>query len=258
MASLMLRQFYKFILVSLWINAMCFLPAVYANTKNNNLSSENHRNLYLYAKTAFLRPQTSLDLNRAINDEDYQISFSTLLGKNDNRFQLLMKKARVDRETGTDGNIDFFYWRLIHSFWAIKGGGNLVFDSGESPYLQPGIGIEGSLFFLINADLRMYIRKGSYKFDFDFNRTARIYNKLFLNITLRSIWATKKIISDTVGSGLNEIELSVQPYYVLSHWLSIYLKYEYDQYVGNTKTMVRASGDVSSNNDIRIGFVLSF
>ena len=263
MSKIMLKYFYRLIFGFLGISFLLHLTFINAKTAEqdihrSNKTEQTEKDLYRYSKSAVLRQATTLDLNRALNDDDYLISFGSLLGKGYNRFQILMKETRIDNDTGTDGDTDFFYWRLISPYWAIKGGGNLVYNSGSNTYFQPGIGLEGTLPYSINVDFRIYLRKGSFKFDLDFNRTTHLYKKLFLNITMRSIWATKKIIEDEVGSGLNELQIEIQPYYVLTHWLSIYLEYKYDQYVGNSKTLQRSSGDETSSNDIRLGLMLSF
>jgi len=254
----MLKHFYRLIVTFIGIGFLLYFSCINARTQEIKPSNKTEQDIHRYSKSAVLRPQTTLNVNRALNDDDYLVSFSSLLGKGYNRFQILMKETKIDNDDGTDGDTDFFYWRLVSPFWAIKGGGNIVYDSGSNTYFQPGIGLEGTFPFSINVDFRIYSRKGSFKFDLDFNRATRLYKKLFLNITMRSIWATKKIIEDEVGSGLNEIQIEIQPYYALTHWLSIYLEYKHDQYLGNSKTIVRSSGDETSNNDIRLGLVLSF
>jgi len=214
---------------------------------------------YLYPRLETWRSAMTLDANRKINDNSYELSFLSFLGKDYNRFQMQIKETEIENgDITNDGNVDLFYWRLIRPFWAIKGGANIVFNTGESSYIQPGIGLEGVTPFFIDTDLRIYMHKSSFKFDLDLNRAIHVYRKLFLSFDLRSIWATKKIIENNIGSGLNRIEIEVEPYYVLTPSMSIYLQYAHEQYFGELKEILLSRSDKTTDNAIKLGLRLFF
>jgi FtsP/CotA-like multicopper oxidase with cupredoxin domain len=215
---------------------------------------------YLYPNLETLRAATILDVNRNLRtNNDYEISLLSLIGKDYNRFQVQVKEAEIDDGVVTNqGDVDLFYWRLISQFWAVKGGANIVFNAGASPYIQPGIGLEGTMPFFIDTDLRIYLHKGSFKLDLELNRAIHIYRSFFIDFGFRSIWATKKVAENNIGSGLNESFIEIQPTYVITPWLSLYLQYEYDQYFGDLKRILRSQGSDTSDHAINLGLILSF
>jgi FtsP/CotA-like multicopper oxidase with cupredoxin domain len=217
----------------------------YKNAKNIPKYLAGHKPAW-YAKT-------HMDIGGDFYREIYKGTINTLIGSDTNKFQLHVKDAEIKKGKTERANADFFYWHLIDQFWAIKGGINYTYRPSGKPYLQPGIGVEGLMPFFIETDLRTYLRKGSIKFDLQFNRHTHIYRRLFLNIGLRSIFATKTVSEDMIGHGLNEIEVEIGPHLLLSSNFSLFAEYEYLSYYGKLKQLRAKKNELDKETAFFIG-----
>ncbi len=189
-------------------------------------------------------------------DNLYKGSLKALIGYDQNKLQLYTHEVEFKDDKAEQADLDIFYWRSLGQFWAIKGGANYVYRPAVDPYLQPGIGIEGLLPFFIETNLRSYFHGNSFKFDFDFERETHLYKKLFLNVGMRSILATKTVTKDEIGSGLNETEWFVGPEVVLNPKISIFAKFEQNSFYGIRKKMRLKDGETSKENEWLLGFSL--
>lgn len=200
----------------------------------------------------------NLDLAGDFFNNIYQATYVGLFGPDYDKLQLKMKEAEMDDGALNNADLDIFYWHLISQFWAIKGGANYVYRPAHTPYWQPGVGIEGTMPFFIETDLRAYLHDGSVKFDLELTRNTHIDRKFFIGTSIRAITATKTITEDEIGSGINEMEYSVRPFYQLTPNIAPYFEYEYTQYLGPLRNIRKANGEGTSENAYFLGVSLLF
>jgi hypothetical protein len=118
------------------------------------------------------------------------------------------------------------------------------------------VGIEGLFPFFIETNLRSYYHRGSLKFDIAFKRETHIYRKLFLNVGVRGIFATKTVTKDEVGNGLNLTEWLIGPEFILTPRISIFAEYEQNLFHGSRKKIRANKGESGKENEFLIGFAL--
>lgn len=187
-----------------------------------------------------------------------QATFNALIGTDDNKLNLYSNEAEIKNGIVQNADVDIFYWHAISEFWAIKGGANYVYRPAETPYLQPGIGIEGLMPYFIDTNIRSYVNEGSVKLDAEFSRDTQITNNFFIRAGIRSILATKTITDDQVGSGINDMEYTLRPYYRLMPGLDIYAQYQHTNYYGATKTIFQSIDRAGYDNTYTMGFSVLF
>lgn len=185
-----------------------------------------------------------------------QVTFKYMYGSDYNKLQLYTNEAEMDRGTVENADMDIFYWHNISQFWAIKGGVNYFYRPADTPYLQPGVGIEGLMPFFIDTDLRVYNHAGSTKADLQLGRDTQITNRFFVGLELRGIAATKTLTNDDIGSGLNQLEYTIKPFYQLNPNLALYVQYEYTRYYGETRNLIEADGQSGNQAQWTVGFKL--
>ncbi len=199
-----------------------------------------------------------LDINGDFINNSYEGSLRVMFGSDYNKFQFNLEDADIKSGKVEQANVDLFYWRLISQFWAIKGGANYVYRPANKPYWQPGVGIEGIMPYFIQTDLRAYLHKGSVKFDLDLMRDTQLAHNLYLRIDLSSIFATRTIEGDSIGSGLNNLQWTFQPYYQINSNLTVYLQYEYIHNYGELRKILNTKGEPASEGRFSIGLDLLF
>ena len=168
--------------------------------------------------------------------------FKSLIGYDYNKFEINSNDFELTKGIVEDANVDLFYWHLISQFWAIKGGANYTYRPAKTPYWQPGIGIEGLLPYFIDTDARLYAHDGSYKFDLQLSRDTQITNRFFVRTGLEAILATKTIANDNIGSGLNQMQYTIRPYYQLNPSWAIYTEFNYSYDYGALANIDAESG----------------
>ena len=188
----------------------------------------------------------------------YQATFNGLIGTDDNKLNLYSNEASIKDGSVENTDLDIFYWHAISEFWAIKGGANYVYRPATTPYLQPGIGIEGLAPYFINTNIRSYFSDGSAKLDVDLFRDTQLTNNFYLRLGLRSIMATKTLDDEDVGSGINDIEYTVRPYYRLTPWLALYIQYQHTDYYGDLSTIRQNNSESTAENTLTIGLSTLF
>lgn len=201
---------------------------------------------------------TKLDVSGDPFRNIYFGNLDTLIGPDYNKLQFYSEDAEINEGRVEDFDLDMFYWRLVSQFWAVKGGINYVYRPADTPYFQPGIGIEGLMPFFIDTNLRIYWHDGSTKFDLQLGRDTQLTNNFFLRLAIRLIVATKTVVQDQIGSGLNEFRLKVRPYYRLTPHVSIYAEYELEDYYGVRRQLRLADGESAKQNTITLGLSFLF
>lgn len=185
-------------------------------------------------------------------------TFKGLYGPDYNKLELFMNDAEIQKGTVENADLDIFYWHLIDQFWAIKGGINYYYRPSDTPYFQPGVGIEGMMPYFIETDLRAYYHDGSFKLDLEFDRDTQITNNFFIKAAIRSILATKTVAEDEIGSGLNQMRFIVAPFYRIKPGLNIVMEYEHERDYGAFKDLRQAEGESTTQDTLTFGFALLF
>ncbi|PCI37760.1 MAG: copper oxidase, partial [Thiotrichales bacterium] len=199
-----------------------------------------------------------LELSGDFIHHTYEISLNTLIGSDYNKLQLYARDIEIENGKLTHANIDVFYWRLISQFWAIKGGVNYVYRPSSKPYIQPGIGIVGLMPYFIKTNIRTYLHHGSTKLDIQLERNTQITHRIFLKLNVEGVLATKTIAKDEIGSGLNSLQWTIQPYYQLNSNVALYLQYKHTNYYGALRNILANEGAPTREDIYSLGLELLF
>lgn len=159
-----------------------------------------------------------LDIGIGIIKNTQAFSFEFLFGSDYNKLQLFANDAEIRNGIIETADLDVFYWHSISEFWAIKGGINYVYRPATTPYLQPGIGIEGLMPYFINTDIRLYYHNNNIKLDIELARDTQITNNFFIRTGFRSIFGSEK-----------QLRYTLRPYYRLGTSFVLFTEYEYER-----------------------------
>lgn len=187
-----------------------------------------------------------------------ELTFKGLYGGDYNKLELFTNDAELNQGKIENADLDIFYWHLINQFWAIKAGANYFYRPTETPYWQPGVGIEGLMPYFIDTNVRSYYHSGSAKLDVDLSRDTQITNNFFLRTEIRSILATKTATPDEIGNGLNQMRYAIRPYYRIMPGLNAFVEYEHDQDYGAFKMIQKNEGEDTRENTITLGLSYLF
>lgn len=201
---------------------------------------------------------TFLDISANPVTNVQQVTFKGLYGSDYNKLELFTDDAEIKKGTVENADLDIFYWHLLDQFWAIKGGVNYFYRPTQTPYWQPGIGLEGLMPYFIDANARAYFHSGSAKLDIELSRDTQITNNFFIRAGVRSILASKTVTQDEVGSGLNQMRYTIRPYYRLMPGLNVFAEFERDQYYGAYKNMQLITGQSATQNTLTFGLSMLF
>lgn len=201
---------------------------------------------------------TFLDVGEDPFNNVQRLTYKGLYGPDYNKLELFVNDAEMSKGTVESADIDIFYWRLISQFWSVKGGANYTYRPTNTPYWQPGIGVEGLIPYFIDTDIRGYFHSGSAKLDAEFSRDTQITNNFFIRAGIRSILATKTVTEAEIGSGLNQMRYTVRPYYRLMPGLDLVMEYEHEQYYGAFKNFQKHEGESASQNTVTFGLSFLF
>lgn len=185
-------------------------------------------------------------------------TFKGLYGPDYNKLELFINDAEIHKGTVENADVDIFYWHLIDQFWAVKGGVNYYYRPSKTPYFQPGIGVEGTMPYFIETNVRAYYHKGSFKLDLELERDTQITNNFFIKAAIRSIVATKTVREDEIGSGLNQMRYILAPFYRIRPGLNVVIEYEHERSYGILKDLRQADGEPITQNTLTFGLNLLF
>lgn len=195
-------------------------------------------------------------INPVTNNQ--KINFKGMYGSDYNKLQLFVNDAEIlDGEVET-ADIDIFAWRLLSEFWGIKGGVNYTDAPAKTPYWHLGIGLEGVMPYFIDTDIRTYLQNGSIKLDAEFSRDTQITNNFFIGLGIRSILGTKTLTRQFIGSGLNQMQYTLHPFYRVLPGVSVFAEYEREVDYGSYKKLQLASGGSATQNIVTFGLSILF
>lgn len=185
-----------------------------------------------------------------------QLTYKGLYGPDYNKVELFIDDAEIKKGKIENADIDIFYWHLLSQFWAVKGGVNYFYRPAQTPYWQPGMGLEGLMPYFIETNLRSYFYQGSIKLDAEFSRDSQITNNFFIRAGIRSILATKSISQAEIGNGLNQMQYTLRPFYRLMPGVNIFAEYEHDRAYGAFRNFQLRDGDSATDNILSFGISL--
>ncbi|KTC66386.1 copper efflux ATPase (plasmid) [Legionella adelaidensis] len=186
-----------------------------------------------------------------------ELSFKGLYGPDYHKIELYTEDAEVNKGSIEYADMDVFYWHLISQFWALKGGVNYFYRPG-GPYWQPGFGVEGLAPYFIDTNIRTYYHQGSFKLDVELSRDTQLFNNFLVRTGIRSILATKTVVKNELGNGLNQMRYIIRPYYRLMPALNVYAEYEYNKDYGAFKRIKQAKGEDTTETSVSLGASLLF
>lgn len=178
---------------------------------------------------------------------------SAWIGEDRNKLRLanagiVGDNGHIDNEGGTKG-IDsrFFYSRLVSDFWDAKAGVQFtVFDQGvtRSGFLA---GVEGLAPYGIHVDLVAGVSQtGVVSARLEASYDALLSQKLIATPYLEAMVASKDDPAIQLGSGLSRFEFGLRLRYEIRKEFAPYLGVSFEQYTGNTASLVAASGEPTS------------
>jgi uncharacterized protein involved in copper resistance len=185
-----------------------------------------------------------------------RLNYKGLYGPDYNKLELFVNDAEMSKGTVENADIDIFYWHLISQFWAIKAGANYTNRPANTPYWQPGFGIEGLMPYFIDTNVRAYYYNGSAKLDVELSRDTQIINNFFIRAGIRSILASKTVLQASIGNGLNQMRYIVRPYYRLMPGLNGFIEYEHEHDYGAFRMIQVKDGGSAAQNTITLGLTL--
>jgi FtsP/CotA-like multicopper oxidase with cupredoxin domain len=201
---------------------------------------------------------TFLDIGANPLTNTQQITFKGLYGSNYNKLELFTDDAEIKKGTVENADMDIFYWHLLDQFWAIKGGVNYFYRPAQTPYWQPGIGLEGLMPYFIDTNVRGYFHSGSAKLDIELSRDTQITNNFFIRAGVRSILASKTVTQAEIGSGLNQMRYTIRPYYRFIPGLNVFAEFERDQYYGAYRNIQLNNNGSATENTLTFGLSMLF
>ncbi len=168
------------------------------------------------------------------------ITARVLFGTDDNKIELFTNQAQFTNGTLTFAYFDIFGWHKLSDNWAIKGGADYSYL--PAAYWRPGGGVEGTLPFDIDTDIRAYWHDGSGEIDGTFLRDTKLIGKLSLITSVEMIAATKTLDYAQIGQGFNSVQYNIGPAYQLFPSIQLQLEYQYVRSYGATADIIQDGG----------------
>lgn len=200
----------------------------------------------------------SLDAGFDPSKSTGMITFQGRYGTDSNKLQLFINDAEIKHGTVENADMDIFLWHPVAEFWALKGGINYFYRPAKTPYWQLGAGIEGTLPWFIETDIRAYTYAGSFKGDIELTRDTQIAGNFLIKTALRGIFATQTVPNAFIGAGMNQAQITIRPYYRLMPGLSFFLEYQYQKALGTYRTLQENAGNAASDNTLTLGISVIF
>jgi len=199
-----------------------------------------------------------LDVGNDFWSNTQEITFTGMYGRDYNKLKLYAENVEIEKGKVVDANMDIFYWRLISQFWAIEGGANYTYRPTQRPYWQPGIGLVGLMPYFIDTEFRVYEHNGSIKFDPELSRDTQITNNFFIRTSIEGIFSTKTVSNAAIGSGINEMQYTVRPFYRIRPGMNVFAQYQYTKDYGALRQYDEQQNESPSQNIITVGLTLLF
>lgn len=168
--------------------------------------------------------------------------------------------GHIDNEGGTKG-IDsrFLVSRLISDYWDAKAGVQLsIFDQGvtRSAFVA---GLEGLAPYGVRVDALLGVSQtGVFSARLEASYDILLSQKLIAQPRVEAMLASKDDPAIQLGSGLARYEVGLRLRYELAKEFAPYIGVSFEQFTGNTATLVAAEGGPASNLRALIGLKIWF
>ncbi len=158
-----------------------------------------------------------------------------------------------DREY-EEAEVQLLYSRNVHSFWDIQAGFRHDFIKGKDDRNFAALGVQGLAPYWFEVDATSFVSdegdiSAAIEAEFDLMLTQR----LILQPRFETALALQDVPEYNIGSGINDIELGTRLRYEFSRKFAPYIGVEWTQAIGETKNMIEASGEDSSNTAVVAG-----
>lgn len=165
-----------------------------------------------------------IEFKHALNHANGEFSWTGSWGTDFDKLQFKIKEAEFNHHKITELDTDIFYWHELSEFWAAKAGVNYVYR--PHPYLRAGLGFEGKLPYFIQTDFRVYEYANILQLDVEFAREVQLTDQVFLLLGWRGNWASQKDEEKKIRKGMNNTQITVQPFTWLEPGLQIFTQWQ--------------------------------
>lgn len=161
-----------------------------------------------------------------------------------------------------EAELQVLYGRLVSPFWDFQAG--LRYDQVFGPGRDPGrafavIGIQGLAPYLFEIDASLFISEdGDVSARFETEYQFLLTQRLILQPELEVNVAAQQVEEFGVGSGLNDIELSLRLRYEVSRQFAPYVGVSWTRKFGQTAEFAREEGESTDNFAVVGGLRLLF
>lgn len=168
--------------------------------------------------------------------------------------------GHIDNEGGTKG-IDnrFLVSRLISDYWDAKAGVQFsIFDQGitRSAFVA---GVEGLAPYGVKVDALLGVSQtGVFSARIEASYDILLSQKLIAQPRIEAMLASKDDPAIQLGSGLARYEVGLRLRYEFAKEFAPYIGVSFEQFTGNTASLVAAEGGPTSNLRALIGFKVWF
>ena len=181
-------------------------------------------------------------------------------------YQRLWVKTEGDVGVAGDGSgeaeLQVLYGRLVSSFWDVQAG--LRYDRTFGPGRDVGrafavVGMQGLTPYLFEVDAALFISEdGDVSARFEAEYQFLLTQRLILQPELEINVAAQQVEDFGVGSGLNDIELSLRLRYEVSRQFAPYVGVSWTRKFGQTADFAREEGESTDNFAVVGGVRLLF
>jgi copper resistance protein B len=229
----------------------------YAQNKNCDLYPIKPMEPIYYGKILFDR----MELNIQGKDRlDYEIT--GWYGGDYNRLWIELEgEHSTAKKNGEIEKGDILYGKAISPFWDIRAGLGYTGFYGEkgNHRTMAVIGLKGLAPYLFEIDTNLRLtNKGELYGDFEAEYEILITQRLIVQPRIDTTFSFRKIEELGIGSGLNNVSISLRLRYELKREVAPYIGISWNQLFGQTKDIARSNGEPTSFTDIFLGLRFGF
>ena len=230
---------------------------VYAQEKKCNLHPIKPMEPIYYGQLLFDRIEYAVDNGHRI---DYEIT--GWYGGDYRKVWLEIEgEHHVNEGSGDIENLDLLYGKAISPFWDFRIGagytGSYKSDGGNRSIAVVGIKGLAPYMFEVDTNLRL-TTKGEFYGDFEAEYDIWLTQRLALQPKFDTTFSLSKIEEIGIGSGINDINLSLRLRYEVKREIAPYVGISYTRLYGQTKSLAKSEGEKIEYTDIIAGIRIWF
>ncbi len=170
-------------------------------------------------------------------------------------------KHNTKSRSGEIEKLDFLYGKLISAFWDVRAGAGYIGSYGEDSKSRAMLvlGLKGlaPYFFEIDTNLRI-TDKGEIYGDFEAEYDLLFTQRLILQPRIDTTFSFNKIEELGIGSGINNIKLSLRLRYEFRREFAPYVGVSFKKLIGQTKQLASLEGKSEKDFNFFIGLRMWF